>query len=367
MDLAQILSDTGVDFVSGVPDSVLAPFLHQLRTQPGLRHQIASSEGSAVALAAGHSLASGGPACVYLQNSGLPNALNPLMSLFAPGAFDVPLILIVGWRGEPGRPDEPQHRLIGAQTRAMLDMLGIPVLHLSADTTAAAVSAHLSDAIEHRHGAAILVSRGALPSTALPAQADRRLGRDSALRLILSDLATGTQVFTGVGYTSREVMALKSTGAIANLADFPVVGGMGFAAHLALGAAIAQPETPVYCLDGDGAFLMHGMGLSVAGQQPNRLRHVVLNNGCHNSVGGFETCAPGLDLSTIAQGLGYVFSRKVETRDDLAAALPGFAATAGPAFLEIVTGTATGADLPRPKETLETLKQQFLAARDATE
>ena len=268
----------------------------------------------------------------------------------------------MGWRGEPWTDDEPQHRLIGARTAALLDMDGPPPLHIRADTPPAEVARHLSRAAGKGAGASLLVSRGALPVGGLPIPPATGIDRRAALIAAFATMPANALVFTGVGYLSREVMALQDAGLIAARANLPMVGGMGLASHTALGAALRSPDRPVYCLDGDGAFLMHGMGLALLAGTACRLRHIVLNNRRHTSVGGFATCAPDAPLAAIAAHLGYRHSARITDAAALPEALAQLDRTPGPAFPEVPSADTRAATLPRPTRTLPQRKAEFRAA-----
>jgi phosphonopyruvate decarboxylase len=376
LDMASLLntlSSIGIAYISGVPDSVLEPFIVELNGLPNIEHQVAACEGSAVALAAGRSVASKRPCGVYMQNSGLPNALNPLFSMFSPNVYDIPLTLIVGWRGEPGTTDEPQHMVMGRITESMLGLLETDPLIVGAETAHERVREYILENLQNRRHAALLVRRNAFKATRQPASAtDPRasnfkesVDRVVAVNAILESIRDGSVVFSSTGYTAREVMLYESAHRRPRFAHLPCVGGMGFASSFAAGASGVDTNRDVYCIDGDGAFLMHGLSNSVIPAQRGRFKHIVLNNSCHNSVGGFATCSVTADLTKIAEGMGYAWCKRVTDARDLRPALNELASHALPAFLEVRCGLQSFGNLPRPDRPLSDYKNDFLATMEA--
>ncbi|CAH2402334.1 phosphonopyruvate decarboxylase [Mesorhizobium escarrei] len=368
--LVDALSAVGIDYISGVPDSALIPFIVELNDHPNIVHQIAACEGSAVAMAAGRSMASKQPSGVYMQNSGLPNALNPLVSMFSPIVYDIPLTLIVGWRGEPGTKDEPQHMVMGRITESMLDLLGIDPLIVDARTAQDRVRRHILESHQKRRHAALLVRRSAFVAPRETAAEtapcisnfEESVDRVVAVTAILESIREGSVVFSSTGYTAREVMLFESErGGERRFTHIPCVGGMGFASSFAAGASGADGSRDVYCIDGDGAFLMHGISNAVIPGQGGRFKHIVLNNGCHNSVGGFPTCSASADLAKIAEGMGYAWCKRVTNERYLKSALEEVASHTVPAFFEIRCGLQSFGKLPRPDRPLSDYKNDFLA------
>jgi phosphonopyruvate decarboxylase len=367
----ELLRCEGINFFAGVPDSILKPFCTFLcdRVSPP-RHVIAANEGSAVALAAGHYLATGYPGVVYLQNSGLGNAVNPLVSLAGENVYGIPLLLVIGWRGQPGTKDEPQHRLQGEVTRSLLELIGIPceVLPRDEDSCRATVRRACEYLVEREAPFALLVQRGTFADsdsrTALRGNG-AALTRESAIRQLAAAFDPRDVVIATTGMTGRELMLLRRESGGSRPGDFQNVGAMGHASQIALGIALAQPTRQVYCLDGDGALLMHLGGLATIGQQsPPNLKHVVLNNGVHDSVGGHPTAMPGVDLTKLASALGYRWCGRAATAGELGRMICHAQQAVGPLLLEVCVVPGTRHDLPRPEFPLAHYKrtfQQFLA------
>lgn len=349
------LADAGIEFFTGVPDSLLKEFLAYLvDTADPARHVTAANEGGAVALAAGYHLATGRVAAVYLQNSGLGNTINPLVSLMDPEVYGIPILLVIGWRGKPGVPDEPQHRKQGAITLQQLDVLGIPyvVLDEGVADIGAAVGGLVAAAVEGSRPVALVVPPGRLAPyrrQAASAAAPVGLQREAAIEAVLA--ATGPQdvIVCTTGMASREVFEYRHRANEGHGRDFLTVGGMGHASQIALGLALARPDRTVHCLDGDGAVLMHLGALAIIGTRgPANLRHVIFNNGAHDSVGGQPTAGFNVDLTAIAAACGYRATRLVDAREDIAEAIADLASTPGPTLLEIRIDRGARSDLGRP-------------------
>lgn len=354
----------GAGLFTGVPDSLLQSLSSCLMQSCGkTEHIIAASEGNAVALAMGHYLASGKPGVVYMQNSGLGNAVNPLTSLADPEVYGIPMLLIIGWRGEPGRPDEPQHVKQGRITPAQLELLGVPHWVLDRHSAVDAVLDAAWDAMRARGGpVALLVKAGALSEVKYMAAAPQwQLTREAAIGRVLALATADDIVLATTGKSGRELFELRAARHEAQR-DFLTVGGMGHTASIALGIALAQPRRRVICLDGDGSMLMHLGATAIIGDlQPANLVHVLLNNASHESVGGQPTVAGRLDFERIARGCGY---RAYHAADDLAgidAAFGRLGAHAGPQLLEIHLQPGARADLGRPTSTPQQNKAAFMA------
>ncbi|MCE5343157.1 MAG: phosphonopyruvate decarboxylase [Eubacteriales bacterium] len=363
MDVRDFLSGLArlrVDFFTGVPDSLLRPLNDTLLCDFGLTgaHVVAADEGGAVGLAAGHFIATGRPAMVYLQNSGLGNAVNPICSLLHGRVYGIPCVFVVGWRGEPGVADEPQHAFQGAITREMLELMEITVFELNAATDAAAFSAMLAKAapvLAVGGSVAFLVRKSGLTGGAKAKPESRYpMAREEALRMLLTAMGPREYVVATTGKTSREIYELREELGQGHSHDFLTVGSMGHANMIALGMAKARPKDVFWCLDGDGAALMHLGGLAIEAQQGCRnLIHVLLNNGAHESVGGMPVAGGGLRFAPLARALGYEAVFTACDREELAAALADVCVAAGtqPCFLEIMLAQGSRADLGRPAQT----------------
>lgn len=363
----------GVNAFFGVPDSLLAPFC-QVVTEKAERHLITANEGSAVATAAGHHFATGEVPLVYLQNSGLGNTINPILSLAHNDVYGCPMVVMIGWRGAPGTKDEPQHVVQGRLTADMVEGMGLKTFILPALGDAAA-HAVISEAVEAAKAAQQPVALLVPPKTFsgsknMPeaAAGDVRPTREGALEQIMKDaVQPGDAVISTTGYASREVYEIREKLGQSHDADFLTVGSMGHSVAIAHGIAMAQPERTVWCLDGDGASLMHmgNMAISGAIATPN-LRHVVLNNEVHDSVGAQPTAAAkgNIDFSALAGAVGYNVVPAVTHEDGLAAACTtlGSGDSAGkPYFLEVKLKLGVRGDLGRPKTTTQEAKANFMA------
>lgn len=349
-----VLTRAGVDLFTGVPDSLLKEFNSSVATELGLdRHVVAPNEGSAVALAAGHFLATGRPALVYLQNSGMGNTLNPLISLVSRDVYRIPVILMIGWRGEPGTTDEPQHRQQGRVTEEMLELLDIPIQRLGPDTSGweSILESSVDQAIQSSGPAAIVVSAGTFSGSTGNDVSDRSELplRIEVIEAVLDNLRADTFYVATTGYTARELASLRRSRKEPSDHDLLVVGSMGHAASIALGVALARPEVEVVCLDGDGALVMHMGALALIGdRQPPNLGHILLDNRVHESVGGQPSALGDADSVGIARACGYRTVRSCETLEEVAEAL-GVVAD-GPWFIAVRLRQGTIPGLPRPED-----------------
>jgi len=349
----EILERKGAGLFTGVPDSLLAGLCDVL--SGSAQHLPAPNEGSAVALAAGHYMATGRPAVVYMQNSGLGNAVNPLVSLADPEIYALPMLLIVGWRGEAGLKDEPQHVKQGRLTPAFLEVLEIPYRIVGPDSNLEEETDRIWEKMQSRSGpAALLIRKGTFGASenqkAQPGLEFNRalLTREEAVECVLEGLSPRDMVVSTTGRASRELWELRlKRGEIC--ADFLTVGSMGHASATALAAARARPDRRFICLDGDGALLMHlGLLALIGTAGPANFLHILLNNSCHESVGGQPVCAVGLDWPRLALDCGYASARRLAGRGEIAEAFETTGESGGPHFFEITVAPGSRADLGRP-------------------
>ena len=305
-----VMRSAGVDFFTGVPDSLLKSFCAYVTDNCGENHVIAANEGGAVGLAAGHYLATGKTALVYMQNSGQGNAVNPLASLADPDVYSIPMVLLVGWRGEPGVKDEPQHVKQGKVTVSLFETLGIPTEILPDDDESAAnlTRKMVEKAKAELRPVALVARKGLFAEYKLQnKEADiSDVKREDVIEGVLRALPKNAVVVSTTGMISREVYETRERLGQGHESDFLTVGSMGHASMIALGIAKAQPERKVYCLDGDGASIMQMGNMAIVGQSGcGNLTHIVINNSAHDSVGGQPTIGGKIDFEKIAEELGY--------------------------------------------------------------
>lgn len=372
------LQETGVSFFTGVPDSLLKSFCAYVTDNCGGSHVIAANEGGAVALASGHYLATGKPALVYMQNSGQGNAVNPLASLADPDVYSIPMVLLVGWRGEPGVKDEPQHVKQGKVTVSLFETLGIPTEVLPDDDVAALelTQKMVERAKAESRPVALIVRKGLFAEYKLKNKKPdiAALKREDAIQVILENIGSEAVVVSTTGMISREVYEIRERLGQDHSKDFLTVGSMGHAIMIALGIAKAQPSRRVFCLDGDGASIMQMGNMAIAGQSGcNNLTHIVLNNAAHDSVGGQPTVGGKIGLGAIAKSCGYhvlsenfPISLTAVSANGLGCYMRNVLSTHNglgansPAFIEIKVAKGARKDLGRPKEPPQVNKALYM-------
>lgn len=354
MNAESFVNIIGADFYTGVPDSQLKALCAYLYDEYGVSasHIIAANEGSAVALAAGYHLSTGKTPVVYLQNSGLGNIVNPVASLLNGKVYGIPCLFIVGWRGEPGVHDEPQHLFQGEITLSLLENLDIPAFVIDKAVTDGQVRAKLDEYRElfaQGRQAAFVVRKDGLHYSGKTAYGSRfTLTREEAVRRIAAGSAGGAVVCT-TGKASRELFDYREAQGTGHAHDFLTVGSMGHTSSIALGIALQKPGRQVWCVDGDGAMLMHMGAMALIGaNRPANLIHIVLNNAAHESVGGMPTVAGQLDLPAIARACGYPSAASVDTAEELSRALAAAKEGHKLAFIEVKCALGAREDLGRP-------------------
>jgi phosphonopyruvate decarboxylase len=363
----EALARAKVTFFAGVPDSLLKDFCAYVTdVTPADRNVITANEGGAIALAMGHWLATGEVGLVYMQNSGLGNTVNPLTSLADPAVYGVPMLLVVGWRGSPGVKDEPQHAQMGRVTKETLEAIGVKTTVLPKDPAEAeaAMKAAVADAIAREAPHALVVDKETFAPYALQNKTKDAyaMTREQAIAKVVGVLPANALVVATTGMPSRELFETREARKEPHDTDFLTVGGMGHASQIALGVAL-RTDKPVYCVDGDGAVIMHMGGLATIGQlAPKTFKHVVLNNGAHDSVGGQPTVAFAIDIPAIARACGYKSAAVATDEASLDAALAELAKVDGPALLEIRVKKGARKDLGRPTMTPQDLKKAFKGA-----
>ena len=350
------LSAEGVDFFSGVPDSLLKHVCAYITDHFDASHNIiAANEGAAIGLAAGHYLATGKPACVYMQNSGEGNIINPIASLVDPEVYHIPVLLLIGWRGRPGIHDEPQHVKQGKVTTSLLDTMSIHYEVLSKEEKEAEKQiAKAIDALKRKEVYALVIEKDTFKEYKLQnvEQNDLTLSREEAIQTVTASLDEKDCIVSTTGMISRELFEYRAAMNQGHERDFLTVGSMGHASQIALGIALEQPQRRIWCFDGDGATIMHmGSMAIVASKAPKNYIHVVFNNGAHDSVGGQPTVGLKIDLPAVAKAVGYKTYFSVDNKTELEAILNNVKKQAGPVFLEVKVKKGNRKDLGRPTTT----------------
>lgn len=364
--LLEELHKMGIDTVAGVPDSTLKQFLDGLQNYKGsMMHYVPANEGAAVGVAIGSFLATGKPACVYMQNSGIGNAVNPLASLASGDVYGIPIFFIVGWRGEPGVKDEPQHVFQGKITCELFQTLAVPYHVVDKDTTEEELLTVLLEAAEvlKENGQfALIVKKGTFEKTdSFVWENGNQMKREEVLGQILKVLPQDVAIVSTTGKISRELYEQSNQiyGHHDNI--FMTVGGMGHASMIALGIAKKLPDKKVVCIDGDGAALMHmGAFAFIASQAPGNFYHIIINNQAHESVGAMPTGCQQADFAKLAQAAGYIHAERLESIDEVSRIACAVKTGRGPVMFEIPVSLDSRADLGRPKESARENKERFM-------
>lgn len=349
----KVLLDNDLKRFIGVPDSLLKEFAKSLAChRDELRHTITPSEGTAVALAIGYQLATNKTPVVYMQNSGLGNALNPLISLAHENVYGIPMVLVIGWRGAPLSQDEPQHLTQGAVTRQILELIGIDYLIIDHETKLEKIRDHISKVEPGLSGpTAILISPGIFDETE-PLNvlvSPLKLSREQAVKLIVITLSQSSIVVATTGKISRELNEYRDQNKCAGK-DFLTVGGMGHSSIIALGIAEEFPNRVVVSLDGDGAFQMHlGASALIGERSPPNFVHVIFNNGVHESVGGQQIAAQHIKYNYLAKAFGYKKFFTISSEEEIRNLFPKLNADNGPFLIEIKVNLEVRRNLSRPK------------------
>ena len=338
-ELYEALVKNGVDYFCGVPDSLLSSFGFYLEDRVKNSHDIAINEGNAVALAIGYYLATEKVPLVYMQNSGLGNAINPLVSLADPLVMGIPLLLLIGWRGQSGKKDEPQHKKQGLITTKLLADLDIPYVVLSSKNTEASqqIASAMKDIRQSHRPFALLVEDSTLaPSANHVNETKYTLSREEAIKDVVNSLNSSDVVVATTGKASRELFEHREKSGRKHDQDLLIVGGMGHASTIALAIARQKLKRKVYCIDGDGAALMHlGALANIGSREPMNFYHFIINNGTHESVGGQPTVAFDIDIPAIAKACGYKHTYLVADKSVLESTLQALKKVKGPVLVEV--------------------------------
>jgi len=362
------LLNNDISFFTGVPDSLLKSFCAYIKENVSSEKNIVSAnEGNAIGLAAGYYLASKKIALVYMQNSGLGNALNPLVSLADKLVYSIPMLLIIGWRGEPNKKDEPQHKKQGIITIETLEMLGIKyeVLDevINNDEMKLKVKKAYIYMIENNSPYALVIKKDTFDEYQLKNNTtfDFQMTREEAIEIVISKMKKNSVAVSTTGMASRELFELREKHKENHSRDFLTVGSMGHASQIALGIALSNKDKEVYCIDGDGALLMHLGGLAIIGnQEPRNFRHILINNGAHDSVGGQETVGFNIDALAIAKACGYKECYSCSSKAELLKLSEEIKNVEGPVLLEIKVKKGSRKDLGRPITTPIENKEAFM-------
>lgn len=335
------LETEGIEFITGVPDSLLNGFCKYIETNlPKEKHVITANEGNAVGLAAGYHLATGSVPLVYMQNSGMGNAMNPLLSLTNKEVYSIPMILLIGWRGDPDVNDWAHHQKQGELTPELLEAMDIPYKTLENDEKEVfnSVTWAVDTVNNNNTPVALVVKKGVLSGTKNPSEyKQKRMSRENAIESVINNVPEDSLFVATTGRATREIYDLREINGQKHANDFLNVGAMGHASSIASGIALANDNKLVVCLDGDGSAIMHLGSLTTSGilNQSNFL-HVVLNNGAHESVGGQETAANKINFTAIAENSGYnTLGRAVENKKDLKKAIKKLLEKNGPGFIDV--------------------------------
>jgi len=361
-----MLLNNGIDFFTGVPDSLLKNIIACIiDNSPIGKNIIAANEGNAIALAAGYHLATGNIGLVYMQNSGLGNAINPLVSLSDVDVYSIPIVLLIGWRGEPGESDEPQHLKQGKITLRLLDTLGIPFEILPREYKDAKVvlKSIVNRCYRYHKPYALVVKKRTFRSYKVKSKSNiaYNLSREEALKFIIDHIGKEDIVISTTGKTSRELFEYREKLKEGHHRDFLTVGSMGHASQIACAISMMKTSKQVFCLDGDGALLMHMGALAVIGFHGKRnFKHIVINNGSHDSVGGQPTVALKINIPGLAKACGYKFALSAESIAELEDNLEFLKHCEGPALLEIKVKAGSRKDLGRPTSSPQDNKKDFM-------
>ena len=367
MNVEDFVDALGCDFYTGVPDSQLKALCNYLMNTYGIdekHHIIAANEGNCTALAAGYHLATGKVPVVYMQNSGEGNIINPVASLLNDKVYAIPCIFVIGWRGQPGIHDEPQHIYQGQITCDLLDLMDIENFVIGEDTTSEELKTVMNDynkVLDSGKSVAFVVRKNALTySEKVEYVNDNDMVREEIIEHIVN--VTGEDpIVSTTGKASRELFEIRESNNQSHKYDFLTVGSMGHTSSIALGVAINKPDEKIWCIDGDGSALMHLGSLGVVGNvKPKNLVHIVINNAAHETVGGMPTVASTMNLVNIARSCGYSHTVSVDNFDDLDKELEKAKNTDELCFIEVLCSIGARDDLGRPTTTAIENKENFM-------
>ena len=355
LDFFNALVKNKINFFSGVPDSLLKEFCLTVDANVlDTNHIIAANEGNSVAIGAGYYLANGLVPLIYMQNSGLGNAVNPLLSLCDRKVYSIPMIIMIGWRGEPGSKDEPQHIKQGEIQTQLLETMGIPFEIISKNNSSKfekIINRSVYKAKEESRPVVLLIKKGTFQKyqTMNKSEKNNLMRREVALETILNHLNKEFIVVSTTGKTSREIFEIRSKNSESHNQDFLTVGSMGHCSSIALGIALSKPDKKVICIDGDGSMLMHlGALTTISSYKPKNLKYILMNNKAHESVGGQHTAAKYIELSPIIKAICSSTPYLINNKKDLKKYLNDFLTSNKLSFMEVKIKLGSRSDLGRP-------------------
>lgn len=367
MQVETFVNMLNVDFYTGVPDSLLKPLCNYLMDTYGIdskHHMIAANEGNCTAIAAGYHLATGKVPAVYMQNSGEGNVINPLASLLNDKVYAIPMIFIVGWRGEPGVHDEPQHIYQGEVTVKLLEDMDVAAYVVTKETTEEEVDAQMQvfrSLLAKGKDVAFVVKKGALSFEKNVEYSNKNHMRREEIIEHIVNVSKEDPILSTTGKASRELFEIREKNGQSHKYDFLTVGSMGHTSSIALGVALQKPQQKIWCIDGDGAMLMHMGAMAVIGaNKPSNLVHIVINNGAHETVGGLPTVASEINLVKMAEACGYPYAVRVSEFEQLDKELQAAKERRELTLIEVECAIGAREDLGRPTTTALENKENFM-------
>lgn len=363
-DLAKIFRENDLTYFTGIPDSTFKEWMSFLGDENGLTNRVACNECEAVALASGYYLATGKIGVVYMQNSGLGKTVNPLTSLASKEIYSIPLILMIGWRGEPGEEDEPQHKMMGRIMQSQLNVLEIPyeILPNNINEAREIIKRAKEKAEKEKYVSAIIIRKKTLEDYASKRinQDNYKMSREDAIKTIIENIDSKSVIISTTGKTSRELFEQRVY-RNETPRDFLTVGSMGCSCSIAAEIALQNPDKMIYCFDGDGAVLMQMGALSTIGSyKPKNFRHIIFDNASHESTGGQPTNSKNVDFEQVSKACGYNHARTVETKKDLINSINKIKTLEGPNMIIVKVNKGARKDLGRPTSTPIENKETFM-------
>lgn len=367
MEISSIVNSITEDaFWCGVPDSQLSPLCDYLMNNYGIsdKHIISANEGNAAALAAGYHLATGKVPIVYMQNSGIGNIINPVASLLNQKVYGIPCIFIIGWRGEPGLKDEPQHVFQGEITIKLLEDMDIKVIVIDKETDESFLKSNISEYqsyLKEGKSVAFVIKKGSITCCEKVTYSnDHTMQREDIIKEI-TRVSGEDIIISTTGKASRELFEIREANKQSHKYDFLTVGSMGHSSSIALGIALYKPKSKIWCIDGDGAALMHMGAMAVIGaNSPKNLVHIVINNNAHETVGGMPTVSSKIDFLKIAEGCGYENIYTADNLEGLQKVLLEVKKSDKLCFVEVKASLGARQDLGRPTTTARENKEIFM-------